>query len=220
MKRAAPFIEPALIFLGVILLLRLIMMLDFGASPFPYRRFLGAVVMIYIPLLYTRWRGLSKPTLKTDFKSCGCALLVFFLTSLIIFPFFFLGNHYWQALVVEKSFTWHVLPRWHYHLLEQLVLIGLAEELFFRGWLQNKLNDFFKKNQRFLGASVGLGWPVTALLFAAAHSMIAVEWWHVAIFFPGLLFGWLRERTNTIIAPALFHATCNMAMLWIGVCYS
>jgi membrane protease YdiL (CAAX protease family) len=30
------------------------------------------------------------------------------------------------------------------------------------------------------------------------------------VFFPALLFGWLRERTGTIVGSTLFHAACNI----------
>jgi membrane protease YdiL (CAAX protease family) len=32
----------------------------------------------------------------------------------------------------------------------------------------------------------------------------------LAVFFPALLFGWLRARTRGIGAPVLFHALCNI----------
>ena len=36
---------------------------------------------------------------------------------------------------------------------------------------------------------------------------------HLAVFFPSLVFGWLRERTGTIVAPTLYHAACNIMVL-------
>jgi membrane protease YdiL (CAAX protease family) len=32
------------------------------------------------------------------------------------------------------------------------------------------------------------------------------------VFFPGLLYGWLRARTDTIIVPTLYHAASNILM--------
>ncbi|HOI10193.1 MAG TPA: CPBP family glutamic-type intramembrane protease, partial [Myxococcota bacterium] len=34
----------------------------------------------------------------------------------------------------------------------------------------------------------------------------------LAVFVPGLLFGWLRERTRSIVAPALLHAASNVLL--------
>jgi membrane protease YdiL (CAAX protease family) len=32
----------------------------------------------------------------------------------------------------------------------------------------------------------------------------------LAVFFPALLFGWLRARTRGVGAPAMFHVLCNV----------
>jgi membrane protease YdiL (CAAX protease family) len=61
--------------------------------------------------------------------------------------------------------------------------------------------------------------PLTCLIFAASHSIIAFRWWHFAIFFPSLVFGWLRDRTGGLVAPVLFHAASNLAMRHIGQLY-
>jgi membrane protease YdiL (CAAX protease family) len=38
----------------------------------------------------------------------------------------------------------------------------------------------------------------------------------LAVFFPALLFGWLRARTGGIGASVLFHASCNLYALLLG----
>jgi hypothetical protein len=56
---------------------------------------------------------------------------------------------------------------------------------------------------------------VAAALFAVTHvvflanplSLAALE--RLTTFFPGLLFGALREESGDIVTPALFHALCN-----------
>jgi membrane protease YdiL (CAAX protease family) len=35
----------------------------------------------------------------------------------------------------------------------------------------------------------------------------------LAVFFPALLFGWLRARTGGIGASVVFHALCNLYVL-------
>jgi membrane protease YdiL (CAAX protease family) len=32
----------------------------------------------------------------------------------------------------------------------------------------------------------------------------------LAVFFPALVFGWMRARTGSILAGATFHALCNL----------
>jgi len=39
--------------------------------------------------------------------------------------------------------------------------------------------------------------------------------WRLGVFFPALLFGWMRERTGTVAGSALFHAACNLFELFL-----
>ena len=41
----------------------------------------------------------------------------------------------------------------------------------------------------------------------------------MSVFFPSLLFGWLRERTGTIVTPMVYHAGCNLMVLFVGTHY-
>ncbi len=95
-------------------------------------------------------------------------------------------------------------------LFQQIFVIALPEEFFFRGYLQERLKKLFPTERRFLGASVGAFLILTSLIFALSHSLITLQWWHPLIFFPSLVFGWLKEKTGTITAPILFHAACNV----------
>ena len=60
---------------------------------------------------------------------------------------------------------------------------------------------------------------ITAFLFAAAHSFIQFAWWHFAIFFPAIIFGWLREKTGFVTASILFHVVSNLLVAIIGASY-
>jgi membrane protease YdiL (CAAX protease family) len=41
----------------------------------------------------------------------------------------------------------------------------------------------------------------------------------LAVFFPALVFGWLRQRTGGIGAPMLFHALSNSFTLYLAQSY-
>ena len=41
----------------------------------------------------------------------------------------------------------------------------------------------------------------------------------LAVFFPALLFGWMRARTGSIAAGALYHALCNVLADTLHVSY-
>ncbi len=111
-------------------------------------------------------------------------------------------------------------PSWSVHpeLLKlvgyHLFFVALPEELFYRGYVQSRLDDVWSPRWRFAGATVGPALLVTSVIFAAGHSLVVFQWWHFAIFFPSLAFGWLRARTGHVLAGALFHAWAN---IWVAL---
>lgn len=108
--------------------------------------------------------------------------------------------------------------------LTHLLLIALPEEYFYRGYLQTRLGDAFKARgfrEKFLGLHLS-NW-VTSALFALGHFFIPIGGAFLAsrltVFFPSLLFGWMRARTGSIVAPVVFHGLANMMVLLAGVHY-
>jgi hypothetical protein len=101
---------------------------------------------------------------------------------------------------------------WLFNLLMlQVLLVALPEELFYRGYLQTRLDSLVGKDRRVFGVDVNVASIVlTSALFALGH---IITIWHparLAVFFPSLIFGWMRRATGGILAPILFHAACNM----------
>ena len=93
----------------------------------------------------------------------------------------------------------------------QLIVVGLSEEFFFRGYLQTHLNARYGRPHRFLGAAWGRGLIYAALLFGLCHIVTGdLGRMRVAVF--GLFAGWLRERTGSIAVPAVYHGCANL--LW------
>jgi membrane protease YdiL (CAAX protease family) len=97
----------------------------------------------------------------------------------------------------------------------EIFLVGLPEEVFFRGYLQTSLEDVFLKRFRFLGVTFGLGLILTAAFFSLNHLLLTGRLFSLAVFFPALVFGWLKERTGKIPAPAIFHALANIVYVFI-----
>jgi membrane protease YdiL (CAAX protease family) len=95
----------------------------------------------------------------------------------------------------------------------QLLVVALPEELFYRGWMQTAWARL-RPDRGFtvLGARLGHGFLTTQLLFAAGH-LVSGQPWRLATFFPGLLFGWLRARTGSVVAPIVAHALSNLLIL-------
>ena len=94
---------------------------------------------------------------------------------------------------------------------DQILIIALPEEFFFRGYLQTQCDRVWGKPYRLWGAQVGIGLPLAAALFATCHVFFGGPI-RLIVFFPGLLYGWLRARTDTIAVPALYHAGSNLLM--------
>ena len=43
--------------------------------------------------------------------------------------------------------------------------------------------------------------------------------WQLAIFFPAMAFGWMRLRTDGLLAPVLYHVVCNLGMVVLQSSY-
>ena len=118
-----------------------------------------------------------------------------------------------QRVEVKRGLWWLLL--WA---LTQLFLIAWPEEVFYRGAVQTRL-------------AAGLGeerlpWRAilaTSVLFGLGHLLVPVQGvlWvgRASVFFPSLLFGLLRWRSGSVIAPAVYHACCNMMVLVMATQY-
>lgn len=90
--------------------------------------------------------------------------------------------------------------------------VALSEEYFYRGYLTLRLEERFPPRRRILGARIGRAAVLSAALFAAGHLLVPAPW-RLAVFFPALLFAWLRARTGTVVAAALCHFGFNVFLL-------
>jgi uncharacterized protein len=94
-------------------------------------------------------------------------------------------------------------------LLAQLLVVALPEEYFFRGYMQTRLEEVWPSGRRVLGQPTGWALLVTSALFALGHLLVDFNGLRLAVFFPALVFGWMRQATGSILAGVLFHACSN-----------
>ncbi len=136
-------------------------------------------------------------------------------TALIVFvPFYFGWRRFWHA---SGDFQIHLTPlNLVNEAFGQLVIIAVPEEAFYRGYLQSRLDEAFEPRWKVLGARVGPALLLTSALFALGHFATIHAPARLAVFFPSLLFGWLRARTRGIGAGCVFHAMCNMFSELLG----
>ena len=115
--------------------------------------------------------------------------------------------HWWLG----THFQFQLPPNLFRSVIDQLLLIALPEEFFFRGYLQTQFDQVWGRPYRLLGADVGIGLPLAAAFFAVCHVLFGGPA-RLIVFFPGILYGWLRARTGTIAVPTLYHAFSNLLM--------
>jgi membrane protease YdiL (CAAX protease family) len=92
--------------------------------------------------------------------------------------------------------------------------VGFGEEIMYRGFVQSRLNQAFGRPFTFFGVPWGWGLVLTSLLFGFTHVLNVdaatgqTGWywgWGLWTTFGGLTFGYVRERTGNVLAPALLH---------------
>lgn len=192
-----------------------------------------AVVFLYVPALWLRRRGEHLEDYGFRAAPVGRGLVVAGLFVAIVFPLFaavFVG--FYDAVCAADAATWlralaepGTCPRfrgwdglhrpalgWAFVELSfvQLVVIALPEELFFRGYLHGLLERRWPPARRVLGGGVGWALVASSALFAAGHLMVELDPRRLAVFFPGLVFGWMRSRTGSVLAGTLAHAVSNL----------
>jgi CAAX protease family protein len=123
-------------------------------------------------------------------------------------PFYFGWRAWWGP---EGSFA--LTPRFSEtanEIVGQVVIIALPEEAFYRGYLQSRLDDVWPPGLKIAGAPIGPGIFVASTIFALGHLATIHAPARLAVFFPALLFGWLRARTGGVGASIGYHALCNV----------
>ena len=129
--------------------------------------------------------------------------------ALVVFPPFVPLFCLYQG--VAHAFTFHPPRAPIDYVLTQLLAIALPEEALFRGYFQTRLSELFPRRIVLLGASLSpVAWLCQAALFALLHFLVGFAPARLAVFFPGLLFGWMRARRGGIGAAVWFHAMCNL----------
>ena len=111
---------------------------------------------------------------------------------------------------VALVWPWDDLPhRRPFDIVLKLMISGfaaaVAEEIFFRGWMQPAL-------RRRYSAAVSI--VAVNLVFAPLHLIAAPYLISLLTFFPGLIMGWLRERYGNILPSMIFHFLGNVWAIW------
>ncbi len=217
--------ELVALWLIVLLLIRLCVFLVQTAGVHEVLLAAVPILFMYAPVLVCRLRGVDswsyplhvpafsdRQAWRDAFQLSGAVI------GIILIPWL-VGYHAYQSLFFGRAPDAH-LPRDLWLLLPYHVFfVAIPEEFFYRGYMQSRLDELWAPRWRVFGANLGPGWLLTCLLFAFGHSIVTFQWWHFAIVFPSLVFGWLRARSGGVIAGALFHAWCNVVVTLLDSLY-
>jgi membrane protease YdiL (CAAX protease family) len=92
-----------------------------------------------------------------------------------------------------------------------VLLYPLLEELAFRGFVQGWLSEQAWFQSQWFGFSRAN--LTTSVLFAMAHLINQPPLWAASVFFPSLVFGYFKDRHQTVVTPFLLHAWYNAGFL-------
>jgi membrane protease YdiL (CAAX protease family) len=158
----------------------------------------------------SRWGG---PCLIAGTVGCVCVC---------VFPAIFFGL--WMLTLLNLPLPLQpIIPErqgWPAWLLYQFFYVAVAEELFFRGYVQANtmrlLHRLAPTPNGVAGALPGvtpqcLAIFVSAGCFALGHVVVQGQITSVLTFLPGLVLAWLFLRTGSLLAPILFHGLANVS---------
>lgn len=119
----------------------------------------------------------------------------------------------WLAMSLAKM-PLNGPPAWLV-LLKLALLVPILEEIVFRGGLQGFLISKPAFSKSWFGLSVAN--IVTSVIFAAMHLIYNPPVWAMLVFIPSLVFGWARDRYNSIIPSIILHAVYNAGFVYLFV---
>lgn len=201
---------------------------------------LVSVLFLYVPLYIAGKRDEDLRDYGFVYEPVGRGVAIALIATAVIVPLFTLGFFAFYEVVCRSEILSHLAPHKmcsHYGGLASLhppkialfestpplpntitaewcvvqwLVVGLPEELFFRGFLLAKLEERFPPRRRLLGGGVGLALVLSAVAFALIHLPREGDPRALATFFPGLLFGWMRSATGSILASTITHGCSNI----------
>ena len=124
-----------------------------------------------------------------------------------------------MAMLPLTAAWFHRPPMW----LTSLWLFfgaGVGEEVFYRGYIQSRVDLAFGRPWRLLGFQFGVGLFVSSLLFGLVHALNTVDYFHGRFDFGwsmgiqsvvvGLFYGLVRSKTNSVIPGAVMHGLSDI----------
>ena len=181
---------------------------------------IAVAAFLYVPLRFLERRGQDAHDAGWRFDRVGADLAWSLAICAVVLPAFgalFVQFARWLAHLPAQTREWiapYVWVRGTFHLEVPLswefagqvagnAAVAFSEEFFYRGYMTLRFEERWNALSSALAA---------AALFAAGHLLTPAPW-RLAVFFPALLFAWLRNRTGTIVGASIAHFLCNVWLL-------
>jgi uncharacterized protein len=111
-----------------------------------------------------------------------------------------------SAWFTQSAKTWlfFLLPVLVYPVLEEIAFRGLAQETFYaQSWGKKNWLNFSVANL------------LTSTLFVAAHFFYHQPFWALSVLVPSLVFGFFRDKYQSVIPSILLHIFYNFGYIWL-----
>lgn len=213
MKKNIPF-EVWVVTIGVFIVVTILNIFRGLTPPLTQLGIVGIpLVFIYVPWILGRWFSFPMDRSGIGLGNLKTALVTCLIVSAIIFPVFLSGFFAFWKIVAGREVLIGIPDHFATTVLWTFLGVALPEEIFFRGYLQTRLMERFPKGIDILGVKFGWGILLTSVVFALFHLITNPAPARLAVFFPALVFSWLKQRTQSVAAPALFHTLANLSMV-------
>ena len=97
-----------------------------------------------------------------------------------------------------------------YQLVLIILIYPVLEEIVFRGLVLEYLAKRISWRLGLLTAANAL----TSCVFVAAHLIYSPWIWALLVFFPSLVFGYVKERHQSLVSPIILHGFYNLGYTW------
>lgn len=179
---------------------------------------LAVAAFLYVPARVLERRGQDAHDAGWRFDRLGADLLWSLGACALVLPLFTLA--FWQfpawlsampsaleRLLAPYAGTVHSLRiplTWDFAgRVAGNAAVAFSEEFFYRGYLTLRFEERWGPVRSAL---------VVAALFALGHLLEPAPW-RLAVFFPALLFAFLRNRTRTVVGASIAHFLSNVWLL-------
>ncbi len=201
-----------------------------------------AIVFIFIPFIYGDKRNQDLVAFGFHAERLGRSLAIAGGVLVLVFPIFVAGFVLFYDVICSSSapallaklaprgmcpdwrgwsgIRWPPTDGLAVMALTQLIVVAIPEELFFRGFILKLLETRWVPRRRLLGGGIGLALVVSSLLFAVGHMLVVFDPRRLAVFFPGLMFGWMRSATGSIVTGVICHMASNLLIDYISKMFS